>query len=82
MAAWLGIRSAGPDDALLRLNSGKNLTRALISGTMRRCVATLALDPGGCAPHSLRMGEGAVSLSAAGYGQETICILGRWSSDA
>lgn len=81
MAAWLDIRRAGPDDALFRLNSGRNLTRSLLSEVMRRCLAALGLDPSEFAPHSLRKG-GAVSLSAAGYGSETICLIGRWSSDS
>lgn len=81
MAAWLDVRRAGLDEALFKLNSGRNLTRALLSETMRRCLAALGLDPSDFAPHSLRKG-GAVSLSAAGYGSETICLIGRWNSDS
>lgn len=81
MADWLDVRRAGPDEPLFRLNSGRNMTRADLSRVMRLTLDYIGLNPAEFAPHSLRKG-GAISLSAAGYGPETICLLGRWRSES
>ena len=83
MLWWMQWRRgrADPGGPLFRLPSGKNLTRQVFTAALRRTLVLLGHDGKAYASHSLRAG-GAVSLAAAGYGSETIQMLGRWASQS
>ena len=79
MAHWLAIRRADRHQPLFQRRGGKNLTRQRLTAVLRSTLEFLGHEGKAYASHSLRAG-GAVSLAAAGYGAETIMLLGRWKS--
>ena len=90
MATWMAFRlnlaRAGParcgmSHPLFTLCRGQYLTRSVLTEALRSCLVDLGHKGSDYASHSLRAG-GAVSLAAAGYGSETIALLGGWKSDA
>ena len=79
MATWMAIRRAGRNAPLFQRRKGRNLTRQRLTHVLRNTLERLGFEGKAYASHSLRAG-GAVSLAAAGYGTETIMLLGRWKS--